>query len=45
MAWADLVGVGIVKNQPTPTGGPGGHFAPPRPVASRVGEVAGQNQQ
>ena len=37
MAGADLVGVGIVKNDPTLTGGPGGHFAP-RLVASRVGE-------
>ena len=29
MAGADLIGVGFVKNLLTPTGGPGGHFAPP----------------
>ena len=35
----DLVGVGIIKNKPTLTGGRGG-FKPPRPVTSRVDEVA-----
>ena len=41
MAWVDLVGVGIVKNYLTTTGGPGGHFAP-RPVASKFGELSDQ---
>ena len=41
MTGANLVGVAIVKNYRTPTGGPGGHLAP-RPVASRVGELYDQ---
>ena len=42
MCGIDLVGVGIVKNYPTPTGRPGGGTLPPRPVASRVGELCDQ---
>ena len=41
MYGVDLVGVEIVKNNPTATGGPGG-AKPPWPVASKFDEVAGQ---
>ena len=42
MYGVDLVGVEIVKNNPTATGGPGGGAKPPWPVASKFDEVAGQ---
>ena len=33
----DLVGIGIVKNYPTPTGGPGGGaLCPPPPLACGI---------
>ena len=32
MYGVDLVGIEIVKNNPTATGGPGGRPAPPRPA-------------
>ena len=41
MYGVNLVGVEIVKNYPSPTGGPGG-TKPPRPVASKFGELGGQ---
>jgi len=41
MYGVDLVGVGIVKNNPTATGGPGG-AKPPWPMASKFDELAGQ---
>ena len=41
MYGVDLVGVELVKNNPTATGGLGG-AKPPWPMASKFGELAGQ---
>ena len=41
MYGVDLVGIGIVKNKATATGGPGG-AKPPWPMASKFGELGRQ---
>ena len=42
MPGVNLVGVGIIKNSPTPTGGPGGRPAPPPPPAPYKANVGVQ---
>ena len=42
MYGVDLVGVGFVKNNPTATGGPGGHLAPLAHSIKSVGELGDQ---